>query len=289
VNFWTYSCINSLRPLPYLRAWAEKYRESGLVVVGVHAPEFGFEKNPDNVRQAADMLGVNYPVVLDNDLTIWRKFGNRGWPAFYFIGADGRIRHHRLGEGKYAEAERLIQKLLAETGGGSTDLAITDIRGEDAQAAPDWANLRSPETYIGYAQSQMFASPGGVKKDSLSRYHVPSALSSNRWSLAGNWTIGSEFATLGAGSGRILYRFHARDLHLVLGGPANGHPVHFRITIDGAVPGADHGSDVDAEGWGAVREDRLYQLVRQAGPVRARTFEIEFSDPGVRAYAFTFG
>jgi thiol-disulfide isomerase/thioredoxin len=289
VNFWTYSCINSLRPLPYLRAWAEKYRERGLVVIGVHAPEFGFEKDLANVRRAIAMNGVSYSVALDDDLTIWRAFGNEGWPGFYFIDADGRVRRHTVGEGGYAEAEKLIQRLLGEIDGAPGDQAIAEIPGEGAQAAPDWGNLRSPETYIGHAQARMFASPGGVRKDVSSSYAAPSALSLNQWSLVGDWTVGGEFATLDAPSGGVRYRFHARDLHLVLGAAADGRPVRFRVTIDGVAPDADHGSDVDAEGWGTLREDRLYQLVRQSGPVRDRTFEIEFSEPGARAYAFTFG
>jgi thiol-disulfide isomerase/thioredoxin len=289
VNFWTYSCINSLRPLPYLSAWAEKYRGRGLIVVGVHAPEFGFEKDPANVRQAIAGLGVNYPVVLDDNLAIWRKFGNRGWPGFYFVGADGRIRHQSLGEGNYEGSERLIQRLLAEAGGGAGTQAVTAVRGEGAQAAPDWENLRSPETYIGYASARNFVSPGGAKYDAPSPYASPATLSLNHWSLTGGWTVGAEFASLGDSSGAIRYRFHARDLHLVLGAPPDGRQVRFRIRIDGAVPGVDHGSDVDADGWGTVQESRLYQLVRQTGPVQDRTFEIEFSDPGVRAYAFTFG
>jgi thiol-disulfide isomerase/thioredoxin len=289
VNFWTYSCINSLRPLPYLRAWAEKYRERGLVVIGVHAPEFGFERDAGNVRRATAMNRVNYPVALDGDLAIWRAFGNEGWPGFYFIDAGGRIRRHTVGEGGYAGAERLIQRLLGEIDGAAADQAIAEVSGEGAQAAPDWGDLRSPETYIGYDQARMFASPGGVKKDVSNSYAPPPALSLNQWSLVGDWTAGGEFATLDAPPGGIRYRFHARDLHLVLAAAADGRPIRFRVTIDGAAPGADRGSDVDAEGWGTLREDRLYQLVRQSGPVRDRTFEIEFSERGARAYAFTFG
>jgi thiol-disulfide isomerase/thioredoxin len=289
VNFWTYSCINSLRPLPYLRAWAEKYRDRGLVVVGVHAPEFEFEKDPDNVRQAVAAQGVGFPVAPDNDLALWRAFGNRGWPGFYFIGADGQVRGQSVGEGDYARAERRIQQLLAEKDGRSGDLALTEVHGEGVQASADWSGLRSPETYIGYARAEAFASPGGVRKDAESRYQSAAVLPLNHWDISGAWSVRSEFATLGAGTGSLRYRFHARDLHLVLGASRDGHPVRFRVKIDGSLPGADHGGDVDAEGWGSVREDRLYQLVRQTGPVRDRTFEIEFSEPGVRAYAFTFG
>jgi thiol-disulfide isomerase/thioredoxin len=289
VNFWTYSCINSLRPLPYLKAWADRYGARGLVVIGVHAPEFGFEKDANNVRTAIEGLGVNYPVALDNKLSLWRKFGNRGWPGFYFIGGDGRIRRRSLGEGDYDAAERLIQRLLAETGNESTDQSFTAVRGEGAQAAPDWGNLRSPETYLGYANGRSFVSPGGVRLDAPTEYTTPSALLLHQWGLSGRWTIGSEFASLDGAPGGIRYRFHARDLHLVLGVAAENRPVHFRIRIDGSAPGADHGSDADTEGFGTVRESRLYQLVRQSGPVQDRTFEIEFFDPGVRAYSFTFG
>ena len=289
VNFWTYSCINSLRPLPYLRAWAEKYRDDGLVVIGVHAPEFGFERDLGKVRNATAELGVNYPVVLDRDLTVWRAFGNQGWPGFTFIDATGRVRDYRLGEGDYAESERLIQQLLAEAKGASVDKAITAVSGKGAQAAPDWAGLGSPETYIGYGQTRNFASPEGLGRDMPRQYRAPATTPLNYWSLAGTWTAGREFAALGSSSGTIGYRFHARDLHLVLGAAPEGRPVRFRVTIDGAAPGADHGADTDEQGWGSVREDRLYQLVRQARPVTDRNFEIEFFAPGVRAYAFTFG
>jgi thiol-disulfide isomerase/thioredoxin len=288
VNFWTYSCINSLRPLPYLRAWADKYGKNGLVVIGVHTPEFGFEKDLGNVRKAIMAQGIGYPVTLDSDFAVWRSFGNRGWPGFYFIGADGRVRHAALGEGDYAASEQLIQKLLAEAGAPANG-PIAEVPGQAIQAAADWASLRSPETYLGHAQAQNFASPGGARADVASQYRAPAEPALNHWGLAGSWTIGGEFATLDSRTGSIRYRFHARDLHLVLGAPANGRPARFRVTVDGAAPGADHGSDVDAEGMGIVREDRLYQLIRQARPVADRTFEIEFLDPGVRAYVFTFG
>jgi cytochrome c biogenesis protein CcdA/thiol-disulfide isomerase/thioredoxin len=289
VNFWTYSCINCLRTLPHVRAWAEKYRNRGLVVIGVHTPEFAFEKVAANVQKATVALGVSYPVVIDNDFAIWRAFDNQAWPAIYFIGADGRIRHYTLGEGGYDQSERLIQQLLSETEGAPVTKDMSAIRAEGAQAAADEGNLRSSETYIGYQQAENFASPGGIRQDVPNLYRAMPELPLNRWSLAGDWTVGGEFATLDGTSGNIVYRFHARDLHLVLGASTQGRPVRFRVRIDGAPPGADHGFDVDAEGWGSVREERLYQLVRQAGPVAERTFEIEFLDPGVRAYAFTFG
>jgi cytochrome c biogenesis protein CcdA/thiol-disulfide isomerase/thioredoxin len=289
VNFWTYSCINCLRTLPHVRAWAERYRDRGLVVIGVHTPEFAFEKDVANVRTAAAALGVGYPVAIDNDFGIWRAFDNQGWPALYFIGADGRVRHHMLGEGGYDQSERMIQQLLTEAAGTAVAMEVVAATGTGAQAAADEINLRSGETYVGYRQARDFASPGGIKRDVANRYDGPSMLPLNRWSLAGTWTVGGEFATLNEPSGRIRHRFHARDLHLVLAPAARGEPIRFRVTIDGEPPGADHGTDVDADGWGNVQDDRLYQLVRQTGPIADRTFEIEFFEPGVRAYAFTFG
>lgn len=289
VNFCTYSCINCLRLLPHVRAWADKYRDRGLVVIGVQTPEFDFEKDVAGVSRALVSLGVGYPVAIDNDYGIWEAFHNQAWPALYFIGADGRIRHHRLGEGDYEQSERVIQQLLSEASGTAVTGAIVAVNGSGAEAAADERDLRSPETYIGYARASNFASPGGARENASSLYRAASTLPLNGWSLAGVWTIGGEFAALDGTSGRLTYRFHARDLHLVLAPPADGHPVRFRVTIDGAPPGADHGVDVDAEGRGSVQEGRLYQLVRQTRPVADRTFEIEFLDPGVRAYSFTFG
>ena len=289
VNFWTYSCINSLRTLPYLRAWQEKYGDR-LVVIGVHTPEFGFEKDVANVRTALTELGVSYPVVLDSDFAIWRAFGNQGWPGFYFIGADGRVRDQKLGEGEYDQSERVIRTLLAEAGTAPGGAPVSDsVHGKGAEAAPDWAQLASPETYIGHRQARNFVSPGGFFRGASHAYDAPASLSRNQWSLAGGWTVDSEFATLDRPGGRIAYRFHARDLHMVLAPGASGRPVRFRVTIDGAPAGANRGVDVDAGGLGTVREPRMYQLVRQTGPVQDRTFEIEFLDPGVRAYVFTFG
>jgi thiol-disulfide isomerase/thioredoxin len=289
VNFWTYSCINCLRALPYVRAWAATYRDRGLVVVGVHTPEFAFEKDLGNIGKALRSLGVSYPVAIDSDYAIWRAFDNLAWPALYFIGADGRIRHQVQGEGGYAQSERLIQQLLSEAGGAPAAGELAAISAEGAQAAADPRDLRSPETYIGYGQTRGFASPGGMIQDAASLYRAPPAPSLNQWGLGGVWTVGEEFATAGAPSGGITCRFHARDLHLVLAPATPGRGVRFRVRIDGAAPGADHGADVDADGWGTVRDGRLYQLVRQTGPVADRTFQIEFLDPGVRAYAFTFG
>jgi cytochrome c biogenesis protein CcdA/thiol-disulfide isomerase/thioredoxin len=289
VNFWTYSCINCLRVLPHVRAWAEKYRDRGLVVVGVHTPEFAFEKDAANVRTASVALGVGYPVAVDNDFEIWRAFNNQAWPALYFVGADGRVRHRELGEGGYEQSERLIQQLLSEAGGTPVARDVVAVSGKGPQAAADERNLHSGETYVGHNQARNFASPGGIKEDAPNLYRTPSALPLNRWSLAGVWTIGGEFATLNEPSGSITYRFHARDLHLVLAPHARGEPIRFRVKIDGAPPGADHGFDVDDQGWGSVVDERLYQLIRQTGSVADRTFEIEFFAAGVRAYAFTFG
>jgi len=289
VNFWTYSCINCLRLLPHVRGWAEKYRDSGLVVVGVHTPEFAFEKRIENVQKALPSLGVTYPVALDNDFSTWRAFGNQAWPALYFIGSDGQIRQRILGEGSEQRAEMLIQQLLAEARGVPVAMPLGTTAGQGAQAAPDLRNLSSGETYIGYEQASGFASPGGIHPDTAQQYDAPAALLRNRWGLEGNWTVGAEFATLNSADGSILHRFRARDLHLVLAPPADGRPVRFRVTLDGAAPGADHGADIDTDGWGTVTDSRLYQLVRQSGAVGERSFRIEFDDPGLRAYAFTFG
>jgi thiol-disulfide isomerase/thioredoxin len=289
VNFWTYSCINSQRALPYLRAWAAKYHDRGLVVVGVHAPEFAFEKDLANVRRGTAEAGVRYPVVLDSDWTIWQALDNQGWPTFYFIGADGRLRHEAFGEGGYEQSERLIQQLLSQAGGAPVTAPITAIRGEGPQAPPDLPDLRSEETYVGFAKAENFTSPGGLRLDRPTLYRATPALGRDHWSLAGEWTAGGEFTTLDRPGGSIVFRFHARDLHLVMAPSPEGHPVRFRITIDGAAPGADHGVDASDGGLGTVSEPRMYQLVRQKRPVSDRTFAIEFLDPGVRAYVFTFG
>ena len=288
VDFWTYSCINCLRSIPYVRAWAEKYKDQGLVVIGVHAPEFPFEKNIDNVKNAVAKLKIDYPVAIDNDYAIWRAFNNEYWPADYFIDAEGRIRHHYFGEGDYAESEKVIQQLLAEAGKGNLPANVVSVSATGAEAASDEADVRSPETYIGYMRAKNFASPGGAVSDAAHDYSVAD-LKLNDWGLAGDWTVGGQYATLDKKDGAISYRFHARDLHLVLGPGADGAPVHFRVTIDGAAPGESHGADVDANGEGVVTENRLYQLVRQTGPIVDRTFTIEFLDPDVQAYAFTFG
>jgi thiol-disulfide isomerase/thioredoxin len=289
LNFWTYSCINCLRILPHVRAWAEKYKSAGLIVIGVHTPEFAFEKDIGNVSKALVALGVSYPVAIDNDYRIWRAFNNAAWPALYFIGADHRIRRHVLGEGEYDQSEQLIQQLLSEADAAPVTNGTVTVNGISTQAAPDERDLRSPETYIGYTQATNFASPAFVSENASKVYRTSSALPLNHWSLAGVWTIAGEYAALNDAPGGIAYRFHARDLHLVLGRPSLGHPIRFRVTIDGNPPGADHGYDIDADGWGSLNDDRLYQLVRQAGKVVDRTFKIEFFESGVRAYAFTFG
>ncbi|WP_175856514.1 cytochrome c biogenesis protein DipZ [Burkholderia anthina] len=292
VDFWTYSCINCLRTLPYTTAWARKYAPYGLVVIGVHAPEFAFERDIGNVKKAVHDLGIDYPVAIDNRYAIWRAFGNEYWPAHYFIDAQGRIRHHHFGEGEYAQSERAIQSLLAEAGHPealNVPLGLTGAPAKGALAAADSADVRSPETYVGYARAEDFTSPGGVVRDATHRYDAPAHPELNDWGLAGAWQVGAERATLAAPAGTIVYRFHARDLHLVLGPGANGKPVRFRVTLDGAAPGAAHGTDVDAQGYGTVTGQRLYQLIRQPGAIADRTFSIEFLDPGVDAYAFTFG
>ncbi|MPV61221.1 cytochrome C biogenesis protein DipZ [Burkholderia sp. HI2761] len=292
VDFWTYSCINCLRTLPYTNAWARKYAPYGLVVIGVHAPEFAFERDIGNVKKAVHDLGIDYPVAIDNGYSIWRAFNNEYWPAHYFIDAQGRIRHHHFGEGEYAQSERAIQSLLAEAGHPdalNVPLGLAGAPAKGALAAADSADVRSPETYVGYARAESFASPGGVVRDAAHRYDVPAQPDLNGWGLAGTWNVGAERASLAAPDGRIVYRFHARDLHLVLGPGTNGGPVRFRVTLDGAAPGAAHGADVDAQGYGTVTGQRLYQLVRQPGAIADRTFAIEFLDPGVDAYAFTFG
>jgi thiol-disulfide isomerase/thioredoxin len=290
VEFWTQSCINCLRTLPYMRAWARKYRSSGLVVIGVHSPEFEFEQHAANVQRAVDMLRIDYPVALDSRHALWRAFGNRAWPALYFVDAQGRIRHQQLGEGRYAEAERLIQQLLREAGAGaSVPMDLVAPQGEGTQAAASPVPAASTETYIGYARAHGFsAADGGLRRAADHAYVAATALRSHHWTLGGTWRVGDEFALLRQAGGRIAYRFRARDLHMVLG-PDGARPLRFRVRIDGALPGLDHGADTDPEGRGIVDTHRLYQLVRQGRPEADRTFEIEFLDPGARAYAFTFG
>ncbi len=289
IDFWTYSCINCLRSLPYVRAWAQKYKDHGLVVVGVHTPEFAFEKDLGNVRSAVRRLGITYPVAVDNDYAIWNAFFNNYWPADYFIDATGRIRGHAFGEGDYDTSERLIQRLLADAGYRDVPGGLVTDKGTGAEAAADVDDIRSPETYIGYEKAENFQSQPAVAKDHPAIYRVPPTLELNQWGLAGDWTVQDEKATLDRAPGRIVFRFHARDLHLVLGPAANGAPIRFKVFIDGAAPGEDHGVDTNAQGEGVVKEQRLYQLIRQSSAVRDRVFTIEFLDPGVQAFSFTFG
>jgi cytochrome c biogenesis protein CcdA/thiol-disulfide isomerase/thioredoxin len=289
IDFWTYSCINCLRTLPYLRAWADKYRDQGLIIIGVHAPAFAFEKDIANVRAATKDLGITYPVAIDNKFAIWRAFDNNFWPAHYFVDAQGRIRHHHFGEGEYDQSEKVIQKLLAEAGNTNVKAGLVKADADGVGLQSDWKTVRSPETFVGYARAQNFVSRGGQVKDKAHVYTPASAFALNDWSLAGNWQVGREEATLLRSSGKIIYRFKARDLHLVLGPGPDGKPVRFRVRLDGAEPGNDHGGDIDKTGAGTVREQRLYQLIRQSGTTKEMTFEIEFLDPGVQAFAFTFG
>ncbi|MDE3071288.1 MAG: cytochrome c biogenesis protein DipZ [Pseudomonadota bacterium] len=288
VDFWTYSCINCIRTLPYVRGWADKYRDHGLVVIGVHAPEFAFEKDPANVARAIRELGVDYPVALDNDYAIWQGFNNEYWPAHYFIDAQGRIRHHHFGEGGYHQSEDVIRQLLAAAGQKNLPTGYVDDNRHGVEAAASDDPTRSPETYVGYARAENFAG-GRVAHDEALDYRAPASLATNQWAFDGRWSVRDEYAQLDRADGRIVYRFRGRDLHLVLGPGSAGKPIRFRVRIDGKPPGADHGVDTDADGNGTVTAQRLYQLVRQADGSGERLFEIEFLDPGVRAYAFTFG
>jgi thiol-disulfide isomerase/thioredoxin len=289
VQFWTYTCINWLRTLPYVRGWAEKYKDQGLVVIGVHTPEFSFEHNVDNVVQAANDMRVDYPVAIDNDYAIWNAFANNYWPALYFVDAMGRIRHHYYGEGAYEESERVIQRLLSEAGANGIGPGLVTAVARGAEVAADWDDLGSPESYLGLARTENFASSGGVSRNNSRAYAAPTQLTINQWALVGNWTLENEAVVLNEVNGRIVYQFHARDLHLVMGPVTKGTSSRFRVLLDGLPPGAAHGFDVDDQGNGTVTEQRLYQLIRQPMPVAERRFEIEFLDSGLAAYAFTFG
>ncbi len=289
INFWAYSCINSHRMLPYIGAWANKYKDQGLVVINVQTPEFGFEHDAANVRQSVMDLKLQTPVVLDGDYKIWRAFNNDVWPALYFVDAKGVVRHQQLGEGNYDQSERVLQQLLKEAGAKNVDTGFAHVVGVGSQAEADWRDLRSPETYIGSDRTEGFASPGGLASGRTQNYAAPAQLPVNQWALAGTWSITGESATLIQEGGKLVYRFHARDLHVVMGLVKEGKPVPFRVRIDGQPPGASHGTDVDEQGWGTLGTTRLYQLIRQQGPVRDRLFEIEFQAPGVQVYSFTFG
>jgi thiol-disulfide isomerase/thioredoxin len=289
VDFWTYTCINWLRTLGYVRAWAEKYADHGLVVVGVHTPEFPFERDLDNIRQAAKDMAVDYPIAVDSDYGVWRAFANRYWPAVYIADAEGRIRHHQFGEGGYEECERVIQQLLGEAGYEGIGDELVSVVPDGLEAQADWANLESPETYLGYEQAQNFASPGGAELDEPHSYTAPDRLRLNQWALSGEWTIERGASVLDRADGRIVFRFHARDVHLVLGPRDRGTSIPFRVLIDSQRPGDAHGLDADDQGHGTVSQQRLYQLVRVPGSIVDRTFEITFLAAGVEAYVFTFG
>jgi hypothetical protein len=289
VNFWTWTCINWLRQEPYVRAWSRAYGDDGLVVIGVHTPEFSFEHDIDGVRRATRERAIDYPVAVDNDYAIWRAFNNHYWPALYFVDAQGQIRHHRFGEGGYEESEMILQQLLSDAGITGIDRDLVSVEAGGAEAAADWDSLRSPENYLGYQRTENFASSNGALVGTPQFYVAPEWLRLNNWALAGDWTVQEQDTVLNHPDGRIVYRFHARDLHLVMGPAAQGPPVRFYVRLDGQPPGAAHGIDINDQGNGAVTEPRLYQLIRQPGPVSERTFEITFLDPGVQAYAFTFG
>jgi thiol-disulfide isomerase/thioredoxin len=288
VQFGTYTCINWLRTLPYVRAWNEKYG-SELALIGVHTPEFAFEKNLENVRRALQQMKIDFPIAVDNDYAIWRAFNNRYWPALYFIDARGRLRHHHFGEGEYERSETTIKQLLAEAGARSNGGALVSVSATGFELPADWENLRSPEVYLGYDRAENFSSPGGAITNRPRVYAVPTRLALNRWALGGEWTMANHAAILNKGSGRIVSRFHARDVHLVMGPLRHDSQVRFRVSLDGQPPGSARGLDVNESNGGIVREQRLYQLIRQPGPIVDRTFEIEFLDAGVEAFAFTFG
>jgi thioredoxin family protein len=289
VQFCTYSCVNWLRTLPYVRAWDERYRSDGLVVIGAHSPEFPFEHDAEQVRPALEAMGVTYPIAIDNDFAVWRAFGNQYWPALYIADAEGRLRDHHFGEGRYEGTERVIQQLLAESGSAAVDHEPVSVDPSGLEVSADPDTLGSGETYVGYARAENLVAPDGVPADESRVYPDPPPLQLNQWSLSGNWTVGRQATSMNETGGRISFRFHARDLNFVLGPSASGAPVRFHVLIDGEAPGAAHGLDVDEEGNGAVTESRCYQLIRQPGNVSDRTFEITFLDAGVRAYVFTFG
>ena len=289
VSFWTYTCINWLRQLPYLRAWAEKYADHRLVVIGVHTPEFSFEHDLANVRRAVHDRRIDYPVTVDSDYAVWSAFANHYWPALYLADPQGRIRHHHFGEGEYQQSEMVIQQLLTEAGTTDHDHELVSVDARGVEAPADWKSLRSPENYTGYERTENFASPGDAVPGQRHLYKTPDVLGLNHWALSGDWTMEEQAVTLNEAGGQIVYRVHARDLHLVMGPAAPGAPVRFRARIDGQPPVAAWGADIDDAGNGTIAEQRLHQVIRQSGPVTDRTFEITFLDPGAQAYAFTFG
>jgi hypothetical protein len=288
VSFGTYTCINWIRSLPYVRAWADKYADAGLVVVGVQTPEFDFEGDLDNVSRAIAARDVRYPVAVDNEYAVWRAFDNHYWPALYFVDAQGRIRHHRFGEGEYEQSEMVLQMLLREAG-ADVDQGLVRLEPDGAEAAADWATLGSPESYLGYGRTVGFASPGGTVAGERHRYSAPDRLRTNEWALSGGWTVSEVPVVLDEPGGTITFQFYARDLHLVMGPPAGHPPVRFRVRLDGEAPGPAHGVDVDGDGNGTADYQRMYQLVRQPPPIGTRRCEIELLDAGVEAFVFTFG
>jgi thiol-disulfide isomerase/thioredoxin len=288
VDFWTYTCVNWLRTLPYVRAWAAKYRDDGLTVIGVHTPEFGFERNVDNIVELSRTFGVEYPIAVDSDYAVWRAFANHFWPAVYIADAEGRIRHHHFGEGEYAQTEMVIQQLLLDAGAHDVDQDLVAVEPRGLEVAADWRTLQSPETYVGYGQSTGFASEDGAAFDQPHVYAGPARLPLNQWDLSGSWTVAQHVAVSNEPGGRIAFQFHARDLNLVMG-PASRGAIPFRVFLDGQVANGAHGSDVEPDGRGIVREQRTYQLIRQPGRIADRLFEIEFLEAGVEAYCFTFG
>ncbi len=289
VQFWTYTCINWLRTHPYVRAWAARYRDHGLAVIGVHTPEFRFEHELDNIRQAAASMRVDWPIAVDNDYAVWQAFANHYWPALYFVDAQGHMRHHRFGEGDYERSEMVIQQLLAEAGISDVPEGLAEIQPEGAELAADWVDLRSAENYLGYDRTENLEVPGGLVADVAHVYTAPGRLALNHWAPTGAWTVRSDAIVLNEPRGRIAYQFHARDLHLVMGPSNRAAPVRFRVTLEGKAPGPAHGVDVDGEGNGTVADQRMYQLIRQPKQISDRRFEIEFLDAGAEALVFTFG
>lgn len=289
IDFCTYTCINWLRELPFVRAWHEKYKDQGLAVIGIHTPEFEFEKNLDNVRSALEDMNVDYPIAVDNDYAIWRAFKNQYWPALYFIDKQGRIRHHQFGEGEYEQSEKIIQRLLDEIATAGTDQGTVSVNADGIEKQADWGSLKSPENYVGYERTENFASTGGLVSEKTHTYSAAEKMSLNQWSLSGDWTVKKQSVLLDKPNGKIANGFHARDLHLVMGPKVRGTAIKFRVTLDGKPPAAAHGIDVDEQGNGSLTQQRLYQLIRQPKPIGARLFEIEFLDAGAEAFAFTFG
>jgi hypothetical protein len=289
VDFCTYTCINWLRQLPYVRAWAERYSDRGLVTIGVHTPEFSFERDVDNVRKALEEMRIDYPIAIDSDYAVWQAFDNAYWPALYFVDAEGQIRHHHFGEGAYEESEMVIQRLLGEAGQNDVAHDLVSVEGDGIEAAADWGSLKSGENYVGFERTEGFSSAGGAVPNEPRGYSAPDDLRLNQWGLSGEWTVAREATRVNGANGSLVYRFHARDLNLVMGPASRGVSVPFRVLLDGQPPGPAHGDDVDEEGNGTVADQRLYQLIRQPGPVADRTFEIAFPEAGAEAYCFTFG